>query len=112
VIGTVVQEDISRSIRSSSPFNGYASGVHPLTGIPDGRPLKNLAKKADSGASASAAASATTAEMSVGVGGDVGSDPPWPKGADIHGPYQHGGMFPAVNGGGKVLFVPVSRLQV
>jgi hypothetical protein len=32
---------------------------------------------------------------------------PFPGGADIHGPYQHGGIFPAVNGGGKIFSPPL-----
>ena len=32
---------------------------------------------------------------------------PFPAGADIHGPYQHGGIFPARNGGGRLFSPPV-----
>ena len=32
---------------------------------------------------------------------------PFPGGADIHGPYQHGGIFPARNGGGGMFDPPL-----
>ncbi len=41
---------------------------------------------------------------------DVGGSP-FPGGDDIHGPYQHGGMFPAVNGGGN-MFPPPAVVDV
>jgi hypothetical protein len=112
VISTVVQEDSSRSIRSASPFSGYSSGVHPLTGIPDGKPLKNMATDAASAVHTLSTprprgAREAQARAAVEVNGRVADDPPWPKGADIHGPYQHGGGFPAVNGGGGAFSPPV-----
>ena len=69
VIGTVVREDQSRSVRSASPFGGYASGVHPLTGIPDGKPLVNLG--ADDEASTAVASPPSTAA------GTARSSRPW-----------------------------------
>lgn len=39
VMTIVVQEDASRSIWPSSPALGWASGVHTLTSIPNGKPL-------------------------------------------------------------------------
>ena len=37
----------------------------------------------------------------------LSSSSPFPGGDDIHGPYQHGGIFPARNGGGKLFPPPV-----
>ena len=84
VMTTVASEDNSRVIRSSSPFGLYSSGVNTITGLPNGQKLVdiplNAAKPAD------------------------GS--PWPGGAEQHGPYQHGGIFPAINGGGGAIAKP------
>lgn len=39
VMRTVASEDDSRPIRSASPWTGYCTGVHRLTGLPNGRNL-------------------------------------------------------------------------
>jgi len=95
VITTVVQEDASRAIRSSSPWGGYSTGVHPLTGFPDGHPLTPRAT------------ASSQRHFATNAGGPAAVPPPWPIGQEGHGPYQHGGMFPAVNGGGSLFSPPV-----
>lgn len=42
VMATVAEEDNSRVIRGACPFGIYTSGVHTLTGLPNGRPLSWL----------------------------------------------------------------------
>jgi beta-mannosidase len=69
----MAEEDPSRVIWPSCPSNGWASGVFTQTGLPNGNALVPIG--------------------APGSGTQLG-------GADIesHGPYQHGGGFPAVNG--------------
>ena len=67
VMTVVASEDQSRFIRSSSPFGLYSSGVHTLSGLPNGQKLVDIPLKSE-----------TT----------HGS--PWPPGAEEHGPYQVG----------------------
>jgi hypothetical protein len=107
VMETVKSEDNSRVIRSSSPFGLYSSGVHTLTGLPNDQPLVDIALKSE-----------------------PAKGSPWPPGAEQHGPYQvrdgqcssalyarcfnqraranlqHGGIFHAINGGGKLIADP------
>lgn len=90
VMTTVASEDQSRLIRSSSPFGLYSSGVHTLSGLPNGEKLIDIPLITEN----------TTAARNS----------PWPAGAEQHGPYQHGGIFPAVNGGGA--FIPHPPLVV
>lgn len=90
VMQTVVQEDQSRPIRSSSPWTGYSKGVHLLSQLPTGGVL--VAEPTGSAPSA-----------------DPG--PPWFVGQELHGPYQHGGLFPSVNNAGG-LFVPPTVVSV
>lgn len=82
VMTTVASEDQSRLIRSSSPFGSYSSGVHTLSGLPSKHKLADVPLKSENSSS------------------------PWPGGAEQHGPYQHGGIFPAVNGGGGLIKSP------
>ena len=70
----------SRVIRSSSPFGLYSSGVDMLTGLPNEYPLVDIPLKSQ-----------------------ASSSPEWPPGLEQHGPYQHGGIFHAINGGGHLI---------
>ena len=83
VMTTVASEDNSRVIRSSSPFGLYSSGVNTITGLPNGQKLVDIK---------------LVPEASHGS--------PWPAGAEQHGPYQHGGIFPAINSGGSMITSP------
>eukprot|EP00051_Salpingoeca_urceolata_P023405 m.396250 g.396250 ORF g.396250 m.396250 type:complete len:1245 (+) comp20102_c1_seq16:524-4258(+) len=120
VMTTVVQEDNSRAIRSACPFAGYSQGVDPLTGMPNGHKLVD--KSTDAGSTGSgiwhAAGPSPSSPLSsplssAPLSGSTGSSesPPWPLGVEQHGPYQHGGLFPAVNGGGS-LFAPPTVVGV
>eukprot|EP01052_Picozoa_sp_SAG31_P017594 SAG31_NODE_1211_length_9376_cov_2.931767_7_plen_109_part_00 len=40
VMSIVAEEDKSRVIRGACPFGLYTSGVHTLTGLPNGKPLR------------------------------------------------------------------------
>jgi beta-mannosidase len=62
----------------------YSSGVNTVTGLPNEHPLVAIPLKPESPTDGS----------------------PWPPGAEQHGPYQHGGIFPAVNGGGGMIAHP------
>jgi hypothetical protein len=72
-------------------------------------------------ANGSAAVAVVVAAVAPRTGGEVFlstsssspafGDSPFPGGDDIHGPYQHGGMFPAVNGGGTI-FAPPTVVDV
>ena len=84
VMTTVASEDNSRVIRSSSPFGLYSSGVNTLTGLPNGQKLVDIPLNAEKA-----------------TGGS-----PWPAAAEQHGPYQHGGIFPAINAGGSMIANP------
>lgn len=84
VMTTVASEDNSRVIRSSSPFGLYSSGVNTLTGLPNGQKLVDIPLSAEKPKDGS----------------------PWPAGAEQHGPYQHGGIFPAINSGGGFIDKP------
>jgi beta-mannosidase len=84
VMETVASEDNSRVIRSSSPFGLYSSGVNTITGLPNGQKLIDIPLSAEKPKDGS----------------------PWPAGAEQHGPYQHGGIFPAINAGGKFIDKP------
>jgi len=66
------------------------SGVHTLSGLPNGEKLIDIPLVSEN----------TTAAMNS----------PRPAGAEQHGPYQHGGIFPAVNSGGA--FIPNPPLVV
>ena len=106
VITTVADEDHTRPVRSSCPWVGYETGVDALTGFPNGQPLtprpkaEDLDRSVDSDVTRSG--STEMAEVAVEVEAS-----PFPGGSDIHGPYQHGGIFPARNGGGKLFAPPV-----
>ena len=89
VMTTVASEDQSRVLRSSSPFGLYSSGVHTLSGLPNSLQLVDIPLK-----------------------GQGGTGSPWPAGAEQHGPYQHGGIFPAVNGGGGLIHSPPTIVGV
>lgn len=157
VLGTVAQEDDSRILRNGCPFLGYASGVHRLTGFPNGRPLTegrpitpsyacafrtdvdissdSIATfpcsdqyqccarcQADDRCAASVQYEGTcylkaAASQSYTHEGRIAClarnytkaskpAPPWGPATEFHGPYQHGGMFKAVNGGTDAPFTP------
>jgi len=70
VMTTVASEDQSRLIRSSSPFGLYSSGVHTLSGLPNGEKLIDIPLVSEN----------TTAAMNS----------PWPAGAEQHGSVDGG----------------------
>jgi hypothetical protein len=79
VLQTVVDEDVSRVVWPSCPSNGWSAGVDRLSAHPNGSPL-GLLPNARPPPAARGSAKQTI---------------------EIHGPYQHGGGWPCVNGGGN-----------
>jgi len=68
VLAVVVQEDKSRVVWPSCPAKGWQSGVNKLSAIPNDSPA-----------------------------GLIPAPTTWTQ-FEVHGPYQHGGGYPAVNG--------------
>ena len=121
VMTIVASEDRSRPIRSSCPWVGYTSGVELLTGFPNGNKLVPKPPSPPTPPQNNPAAVAVVDASGYVLSGEdreahhqsllgrhpLRDDSPWPGGGDIHGPYQHGGLFPAVNGGGSMFTPPV-----
>jgi hypothetical protein len=73
-----MQEDTSRAVWPSCPASGWATGVHRLTGLPNGNPLTT--HPAFDGNTAAGIPSAPAVSI------------------ETHGPYQHGTGFVSANG--------------
>ena len=77
VMQTVVEEDVSRVVWPSCPSNGWVAGVNRLSAHPNGSPLGLMPNARPPPPAVAAAA------------------------IEVHGPYEHGGGWPCVNGGGN-----------
>jgi hypothetical protein len=107
VMSTVAEEDNSRVIRGACPFGLYTSGVHTLTGLPNGQPLRWTQNWHDQNCD-------NHALWCNKTGGD--SAVPWQGGAEQHGPYNNGngGMWRTINsnGGGGLFTDPALLVAV
>ena len=80
VMRVVAEEDQSRVVWPSCPAPGWTAGVDRLYGMPNGSPLGLLPASSEG----------------LVLADEVGSK--WGTKIETHGPYQHGGGFPSVNG--------------
>jgi hypothetical protein len=94
-MATVAEEDNSRVIRGACPFGLFTSGVHTLTGLPNGRPLSWIQNWHTQ----------TCDDHALWCNKTAG-DPivPWEAGAEQHGPYNNGngGSWKTINSDGEV----------
>ena len=89
-----------------------AGGAYNRTDRIACRPKKKMDDNDDGNDNSEGATGLATllAAVDVAVDGSVAPSAgasPFPGGDDIHGPYQHGGIFPARNGGGNLFQPPV-----
>jgi len=100
VLTVVAEEDKSRSIWPSCPALGWTAGVHRLTSLPNGNPLVTPVRFSQIDVERFARTHYLTRwgcscwRSCAGV--SVCQDDA--KVIETHGPYQHGGGWPTVNG--------------
>jgi beta-mannosidase len=104
-MATVAEEDNSRVIRGACPFGLYTSGVHTLTGLPNGQPLRWTQNW-----------HAQNCDDHALWCNKTDSEVPWQGGAEQHGPYNNGngGMWRTINsnGGGGLFTDPALLVAV
>lgn len=109
VLTVVSEEDQSRVLWPSCPANGWKAGVDRLSALPNGSPLGLLPQATHPSQVQSLAPHAhahATRDHTVGVRGAEAHgvfsyDPN--AALEVHGPYQHGGGMPAVNGATEII---------
>jgi beta-mannosidase len=111
VLTIVASEDSSRSIWPSCPSAGWKSGVHTLDAHPNGSPLGFNPNARPPSAIARAELLSTSTPQLLHNAKTITTSTS--SSMETHGPYQHGGGMPAVNGDpGVKLFASLIPLPI